>query len=765
MPVKVSVVVPVYNPGRYIEPCIASLLGQTLPAEEVELLFVDDGSTDDTPGMLDKLAAEHPQVRAVHIPNSGWPGKPRNIGVAEARGEYVHFVDQDDHLAPDALRRLYELGHGNGSDVVLGKVASNFRGVPHGVFRATRQRCTIHDAPLVDSLTPHKMFRTAFLREHGIAYPEGKRRLEDQLYMMRAYFAASCVSILGGYTCYYYNKRDDGKNAGSARIVPQGYYGNLREVLDVVVANTEPGEFRDGLLRRFYRVEMLGRLGDPAILKYPPEYLAEMVPAVRELAEAYMGDGVHDGLGALLQARSVLLRRGDAEGLVELARRTGSVKGHARLDAFRWEDGRIAVDVTARLRNEDGSPVVLVRRDGRYLLGPELTAGLEVTALPQDTARQEDAARPEAPAGEAPAGDSTTEEAPAEAPAEKAAEDAADAAPQPEAPTEDAAGDAPQPEAAAEETAEVPLGEVPVTDGLEGFKAEVSLRNRETAVEWTCPAVFEAHVEEVPGREAPDGGVPCQVVLRGTGYLDPGKVKGRGALGRGMWDVWVPVRGLGLVRKARLGADREPAVDAACLPALIGGAARPTVPYFTDPHGNLTLDVERRAKKLGGALAGHQPLRVPARDAFAVELPVVTRPDTGPSKAVLVVRGTGPDAPECQVPADLVAAGERAHLQLRRLPTAARSALGAGPVALAVLLDGEKGPELPLGPGLLDARGRLTLSEETPAVDPAAARAARARRRRVAGVRAVKLVAGPVLRRLGPVTRKRVRRWAARLAG
>ena len=93
MSVKVSVVVPVYNPGRYIEPCIESLLRQTLPPGEHEVVFVDDGSTDETPARLDELAASHSHVRVIHQENSGWPGKPRNVGVEASRGEYVQFVD------------------------------------------------------------------------------------------------------------------------------------------------------------------------------------------------------------------------------------------------------------------------------------------------------------------------------------------------------------------------------------------------------------------------------------------------------------------------------------------------------------------------------------------------------------------------------------------------------------------------------------------------------------------------------------------------
>src|SRR5919205_265381 len=80
---------------------------QTLPADEYEAIFVDDGSTDDTPARLDALAAEHPHVRVEHIPNSGWPGKPRNVGIELARGEFVYFVDNDDWLGREALERLY----------------------------------------------------------------------------------------------------------------------------------------------------------------------------------------------------------------------------------------------------------------------------------------------------------------------------------------------------------------------------------------------------------------------------------------------------------------------------------------------------------------------------------------------------------------------------------------------------------------------------------------------------------------------------------
>src|SRR5829696_4933874 len=133
---KVSVIVPVFNPGSDIDDCIGSLLGQTLPAEELELIFVDDGSTDGTPSRLDELAARHGHVKVQHIPNSGWPGKPRNLGIDVARGDYVYFVDNDDWLERDALERLYAMAVQDRADIVIGKVVGHGRAYPRRIFES-----------------------------------------------------------------------------------------------------------------------------------------------------------------------------------------------------------------------------------------------------------------------------------------------------------------------------------------------------------------------------------------------------------------------------------------------------------------------------------------------------------------------------------------------------------------------------------------------------------------------------------------------------
>lgn len=672
MTVKVSVIIPVYNPGKYIDPAIDSLLRQTMPASEFEVLFVNDGSTDDTPERLDQLAKEHAHFRAIHIPNSGWPGKPRNVGVDEARGEYVQFLDQDDYLAADALRRLYDMGHRNGSDIVMGKVASNFRGVPHGVFKADREKVDITNFPLYDSLTPHKMFRTAFLRENKIAYPEGKRRLEDQLYMMETYFPAKVVSILGSYTCYYYSKRDDGKNAGSAKLVPSGYYKNLREVLDVVVANTEAGEFRDKLLRRFYRVEMLGRISEPSVLKYEDAYRDEMIDEIQALERDFVTEGVHDGLGALQRMRSTLLRTNDREGLLRIARFAASVKATARLEDAEWTgNGRLRVALTAQLvHGEDQRPFELLEKDGRCYLDPELSAEILGT------------------------------------------DDLVD-----------------------------------LTDELDGFGAELSLRNRETAVEWSCPSTFAVELDDAgEGRK--------RVVLRGGGHLPTEAVKGRGRIGKGMWDVWAPVRGLGVVKKARIGADRDKALDANCFPALLGSPVRRVIPYFTDPYGNLTLDVSRGARDLSEVLAG-RPVFLANEHPAELRLEVYTSPKTGVRETVVELSSAeGLHRFDAQVHAAL----DRAHL---RLPGKVRG-VPAGEYDLTALLTNPEKPGVRLAKATVDESGRLTVTG-VPALDPATVAEIAAKRRKDTLKRAVRAVGVPIARRLPAPAKNRLRKFASRL--
>lgn len=355
---RVAVVVPVYNTGEYVEPLLRSLDAQTLSQYDYEVIFVDDGSTDETPDRLDRFAADRANVTVIHQPNSGWPGRPRNVGIDRAEADYVFFVDHDDWLGDEALERMVRFGEANGSDIVIGRQAGHHRTIAKPLFERTLPDATLADAPLMTSLTPHMMFRKAFLDQHGLRFPEGRRRLEDHVFTTRAYLLATKVSVLADYHCYFHIRRPDSGNAAYRPIDPDGYYGNVREVADVVLAHTEPGWVRDESLRRSLRTEVLGRLDGRQFAEQEEQFLRRVFDAGRRVVLDTMPESVDAGLPSTLRLRAALLRHGRFDDLRRLALAERHVGPLLRLTELDWDDeGVLHLAVDGRLAHRDtGQP-------------------------------------------------------------------------------------------------------------------------------------------------------------------------------------------------------------------------------------------------------------------------------------------------------------------------------------------------------------------------------------------------------------------------
>ena len=114
---KLSIIVPVYNVEAFLNKCVDSLLAQDLPADEYEVIIVDDGSTDGSGALCDTLAAEHGNIRVIHQQNRGLSGA-RNAGIPVASGDYVMFVDSDDFLCPNVLGTLVGLMEAKELDIL-----------------------------------------------------------------------------------------------------------------------------------------------------------------------------------------------------------------------------------------------------------------------------------------------------------------------------------------------------------------------------------------------------------------------------------------------------------------------------------------------------------------------------------------------------------------------------------------------------------------------------------------------------------------------
>ena len=121
---KISVIVPVYNVEQYLERCVESIINQTY--KNLEIILVDDGSTDNSGKLCDELAKKDNRIKVIHKENAG-VSEARNSGIQKATGEYLCFVDADDFVMNDYIKYLHKLIAINCSDIaVCAKMFSNF---------------------------------------------------------------------------------------------------------------------------------------------------------------------------------------------------------------------------------------------------------------------------------------------------------------------------------------------------------------------------------------------------------------------------------------------------------------------------------------------------------------------------------------------------------------------------------------------------------------------------------------------------------------
>jgi glycosyltransferase involved in cell wall biosynthesis len=225
-----TVVVPIYNVGSYLADCLDSLTVQTY--RDLDVVLVDDGSTDDSAEIAARYARDDGRFRLVRQSNRGL-GAARNTGIELACGDYLTFVDSDDVLPPYALEVLVGSLEQTGSDFASGNVAlltsRGLRQSPlhRGTHRFTRLRVNLAKQRnlVYDRLVCNKVFRRSFWERHGLRFPEGVR-YEDIPLTIPAYALAESVDVLE-LPVYYWRQRE----AGAEQSISQRL-GEVRNLVD-----------------------------------------------------------------------------------------------------------------------------------------------------------------------------------------------------------------------------------------------------------------------------------------------------------------------------------------------------------------------------------------------------------------------------------------------------------------------------------------------------------------------------------------------------
>ncbi|MET8175232.1 glycosyltransferase family 2 protein [Streptomyces clavifer] len=313
----VSIVIGAYEAMPYLIRCLESVEAQTLPAGRMEIIAVDDGSTDGTGEYLEEFAARTAvPMRVVRQENSGGPSGPRNVGLGLARGRYVFFLDADDYFGEEALERMVSMGDRAGTDVVLGKVVGVNRGAAKSMWKETVERADLYSSNIKFTLSAQKLFRRELLVRLGMTFDEGLKTGEDALFTMEAYLRGSGVSVVADYTCYYLVGRDDGKH-----VTKSGSYllrfDSARALMGLIAAHVPPGPRRDALMVRPFVITLLPQFG-PALLRQSEAVREKKMQLAAPLLDAYWSAGLARRLKVHERLRLACVSKGRLDLLLDV---------------------------------------------------------------------------------------------------------------------------------------------------------------------------------------------------------------------------------------------------------------------------------------------------------------------------------------------------------------------------------------------------------------------------------------------------------------
>lgn len=199
----VSVIIPVYNTEKYIEACVNSVLQQAANVS-LEIILVDDGSTDSSASICDNYAKNHDNIKAIHISNSG-PATAKNEGLKHALGNYIALTDSDDKMEPLMLHKMVSAGYEHDADIIC----CNYKQIDEqghvSHLNSTNQQYVLnHEEGFIHFFSKDKiysqcwtkLYKRQMLVDHHIENDPGLRTDEDFIFNIRAFTKANTTVIV-----------------------------------------------------------------------------------------------------------------------------------------------------------------------------------------------------------------------------------------------------------------------------------------------------------------------------------------------------------------------------------------------------------------------------------------------------------------------------------------------------------------------------------------------------------------------------------------
>ena len=265
----ISVIIPVYNVENYLKRCVDSVLCQD--GISLEIILVDDGSTDSSGKMCEEYVTSHSNITFLHISNSG-PATAKNKGYDMATGNYVAFIDSDDEIKPDMFRSMLQSGYKHDADIVCcNYIQVNEDGHISHTKHTGQEYILTQDEALKAILIKDKIYSQCWtkiykrdtMQKNGVRNTEGLKTEEDFIYNIQAFACSKTVCIVDK-PLYIYTHR--------SKSLSKDYYRNhISQYIDNRILRLE---LVDNIIREqfphlqeysayhciFYYNELIGRI-------------------------------------------------------------------------------------------------------------------------------------------------------------------------------------------------------------------------------------------------------------------------------------------------------------------------------------------------------------------------------------------------------------------------------------------------------------------------------------------------------------------------
>lgn len=288
---KISILMPACNMEKYIRECMDSVVGQTL--EDIEIIVVNDGSSDSTPSILDEYAEKDSRVQVIHKVNTGY-GHSMNTALDRATGEYIGIIETDDFADPEMFETMYSAAIEHDADVVKTNYYDYYAMTPEKTGKVSNVNrvkyigepfCPEDDKEVFNVIPSiwSAIYRRSLIEENGIRFTETPgASYQDTAFAFKIWASAGRVLLLDDAFLHYRrdNESSSVNNPGKVFCVCD----EIAEMNDFLDRNPEKkAKFEDALSVRTYRIYRwnLRRLG----LEYKFAFLLRMSATLRELID------------------------------------------------------------------------------------------------------------------------------------------------------------------------------------------------------------------------------------------------------------------------------------------------------------------------------------------------------------------------------------------------------------------------------------------------------------------------------------------------